>query len=112
LLAYALRLPVVSLDLFAPCQAILVFVDLDAQPQTSENVLRQCFRLSGAEARLAKKLATGKTVDAAAEELGISRDTARHELKSVFAKLGVHRQAELVALIGRLLEGPTSHHCA
>jgi hypothetical protein len=35
----------------------------------------------------------------AARELKISRETARNQLKSVFAKTDTHRQSELVALI-------------
>jgi hypothetical protein len=35
----------------------------------------------------------------AARELEISRETARNQLKSVFAKTDTHRQSELVALL-------------
>ncbi|MGI8568738.1 MAG: helix-turn-helix transcriptional regulator, partial [Methylocella sp.] len=35
----------------------------------------------------------------AARELNISRETARNQLKAVFAKTGTHRQSELVALL-------------
>jgi DNA-binding CsgD family transcriptional regulator len=104
LLAYATRLAAVSQDLFAPCQAILVLVDMDGRVQPPEAVLRQVFRLSAAEARLARGLAAGRSLDSLAEELAITKDTARHELKSVFAKLDVHRQSELVALLARLLQ--------
>jgi DNA-binding NarL/FixJ family response regulator len=38
------------------------------------------------------------SVPAAAHELKISRETARNQLKSVFAKTDTHRQSELVAL--------------
>ena len=99
LIAYATRLVEISQNIFAPCQAILVIYDLDARSQPPEAALRQCFGLSAAEARLAGGLAAGKTLDELAEELAITKETARHELKSVFAKLEVHRQSELVALL-------------
>jgi DNA-binding CsgD family transcriptional regulator len=102
-LAYAMQLMGISRELFAPCQAVVVLVDLDARAEPPEAVLRQCFGLSAAEARLAKGLAAGRNLDTLAEELAITKDTARHELKSVFAKLDVHRQSELVALLARLL---------
>jgi DNA-binding CsgD family transcriptional regulator/PAS domain-containing protein len=103
LIAFATRLAEVSQNLFAPCQTILVIYDLNARPQPAEATLRHCFGLSGAEARLASALAVGNTLDDAAEELRITKETARHELKSVFAKLNVHRQSQLVALLARLL---------
>jgi DNA-binding CsgD family transcriptional regulator len=38
----------------------------------------------------------------AAEELGVARDTARNQLKAIFAKTGAHRQSELVELLTKL----------
>jgi DNA-binding CsgD family transcriptional regulator len=35
----------------------------------------------------------------AARELKIARETARNQLKAVFAKTNTHRQSELVALL-------------
>jgi DNA-binding CsgD family transcriptional regulator len=103
LLASALRLSAISQDVFALRQVILKFIDLDVHPQPSEIVLCRYFALSAAEARLAKGIATGKSLDVLANELAITTQTARHELKSVFAKLNVHRQPELVALLSMLL---------
>lgn len=57
------------------------------------------WRLTRAEAILATRLAEGLTVQEAAEQLGISANTARSQLKAVFAKVGVQRQSQLVALI-------------
>jgi DNA-binding CsgD family transcriptional regulator len=99
LLASALRLSTISQDVFARRQAILKFISLDERQKPSQSVLRRCFALSAAEARLASGLADGKRLDVLADELAITRGTARQELKSVFAKLNVHRQPELVALL-------------
>jgi len=52
-----------------------------------------------AEATLALKLANGHSLDDAAELLNIRRNTARAHLRSIFAKSGVTRQAELVRVI-------------
>jgi DNA-binding CsgD family transcriptional regulator len=102
LLVSAMRLSEISQGVFARCQAVLIFFDLDRHARPSEAVLRECFGLSAAEARLAIGLATGESLQALAEQLKISKQTARHELKSVFAKLNVHRQSELVALLSLL----------
>eukprot|EP01037_Dinobryon_pediforme_P008054 gene8054-8131_t len=69
-----------------------------ADPQT----LRDLFALTPAEARLAVALARGSTLVDAAQAIGIAHNTAKAQLRSVFAKTGVHRQAQLVALIGSL----------
>lgn len=45
----------------------------------------------------------GERLDHAAEQLGIRVGTARNHLKSIFAKTGTSRQAQLVRL---LLSGP------
>ena len=103
LLVFALRVSAISKDLFSRRQIILKFIDLDVHPQPSESVLCRYFALSAAEARLAKGIATGKSLDVLANELNITTQTARQELKAVFAKLKVHRQPELVALLSLLL---------
>jgi DNA-binding CsgD family transcriptional regulator len=54
------------------------------------------------EARLASPIASGISPERAAEDLGIARETARNQLKSIFAKADTHRQGELVALLSRL----------
>jgi DNA-binding NarL/FixJ family response regulator len=55
--------------------------------------------------KLAMQLAAGEPLEAAAAALGVTKGTARIQLKTVFAKLDVHRQSELVALLARLLNG-------
>jgi len=65
----------------------------------SEEALVAFFGLSPAEARLTQQLALGQAVEAAAQALGISRNTAKTQLKKVFAKVGVKRQPELVQAI-------------
>jgi DNA-binding CsgD family transcriptional regulator len=110
LLASAIRLSEISQSVFARCQTVLLFFDLERHGQPSEAVLRQCFGLSAAEARLAMGLASGESLKALAEQLRITKETARHELKSVFAKLDVHRQPELVALLSLLPKLAASPH--
>ena len=68
----------------------------------SPQVLRDLFGLTPAEARLAAVLAGGETLVNAARLIGIAHNTAKVQLRSVFAKTGVHRQAQLVSLIAHL----------
>jgi DNA-binding CsgD family transcriptional regulator len=50
---------------------------------------------------LATALARGLSLDEAAVELGIARNTARAHLRAIFAKTGATRQAGLVRLVLR-----------
>ena len=62
-------------------------------------ILAKAFHLTPSEGKLACIIARGAPPDIAARELKISRETARNQLKSVFAKTDTHRQSELVALL-------------
>jgi len=82
--------------------SLLTVIPLGSKPRLDMALLARVFRLTRAEAKLASALAGGKSIEEAAEELTISRETARNQLKSVFAKTAVHRQSELVALLSQL----------
>jgi DNA-binding CsgD family transcriptional regulator len=84
---------------------LVIVLDPEHAPLLNEHALQRAFRITAAEAALAGRLASGLTVAQAAAELEISRNTARSQLKSVFAKVGVHTQAQLVH---RILSGPVS----
>lgn len=82
--------------------AVALFVAGGAQQkQVSPELVQKLFGLTRAEAALAAELARGCSLDAAAEAQGIARNTARAHLRSIFAKTGVGRQAELVQLLLR-----------
>jgi DNA-binding CsgD family transcriptional regulator len=104
-LAYPVKLAAMSADALTACQAVLVLVDPDTRPHPPQAALRSAFGLTAAEARLAIKLAAGEPLETAADALGVTKGTARVQLKAVFAKLGLHRQSELVAIMARLLSG-------
>lgn len=87
---------------FLGARAILILSDLGPKPSPDSSVISQAFGLTPAEARLASLIATGVSPERAAEELGIARETARNQLKAVFAKTSTHRQSELAALLSRL----------
>jgi DNA-binding CsgD family transcriptional regulator len=84
--------------------SVLVCVaDLEAQLSLPERQLRDIFGLTPAETRLALALLKGADLREAAQSFGISRDTARNQLTSIFAKTDVNRQTELIQLMMRLL---------
>ena len=62
-------------------------------------ILAKTFQLTAREAKLASVMARGTPLQIAARELEIPWQTARNQLKSVFAKTYTHSQSELVALL-------------
>ena len=87
---------------FLGARAILIFSGFDEGEAEQSAMLRQAFQLTPSEARLALRLAGGKSLEEAAQEMAIAQETARSHLKSVFRKTSTHRQGELIALVGRL----------
>lgn len=82
--------------------AVLVLIQDSALPvETTESELRQLYGLTTAEARLSNLLMEGAAIEECCEQLGIRRTTARMHLRNIFAKTGVRRQSELVALLLR-----------
>ena len=83
--------------------ALLLVADTEARTEAaSPALLRDAFGLTKAEAGVAARAANGEGVPALAASLDISPGTARLHLHRVFEKTGVHRQAELAAVLGRL----------
>lgn len=82
----------------SPSAAIFIS-DPDLQESTSHQVLGELFGLTPAESNLATLLARGLSLAEVSQEQGISQHTARAQLKSIFSKTGVSRQAELVRLV-------------
>jgi DNA-binding CsgD family transcriptional regulator/PAS domain-containing protein len=76
---------------------IALLVEVPAPPLPLE-AMAAAFRLSPAEARLWAALADGKRLADIAAEHGVSVNTARVQLRSLFQKTGVHRQADLLRL--------------
>lgn len=82
------------------CPSVVVFIsDPELQPETSQQMITRLFGFTPAEATLAMLLTKGLSMAEASEHLSISQHTARAQLKSIFSKTGVSRQAELVRLI-------------
>jgi DNA-binding CsgD family transcriptional regulator len=93
-------------DLFLAASAIAVLIERDRSPgysRPSARTIAPLFGLTEREAEVACLRAEGLEFPAISSLLGISPDTARTYLKFAYDKIGVSRQAELSALITRLL---------
>lgn len=90
---------------FARPQPVIALLISDPAQRNSGGLghLRQLYRLTPAETRLADALVSGVNLKLAADAAGMTYETARWYLKVLFQKTGTRRQAELVArLMGDL----------
>ncbi len=68
-------------------------------------LLRLLFDLTPAEARLARLIAQGRTIAEAALACGVQTNTARTQLKAIYAKTGFVRQSDLAVALASLGTG-------
>lgn len=64
--------------------------------------MRESFGLTAAEVRLAMKLRDGRALREAAEELEVSVNTVRNQLRAIFDKMGLNRQSDLIRALTEL----------
>jgi DNA-binding CsgD family transcriptional regulator len=88
-------------DIFGSSSAILIITPIDATAPPSVGLLQALFDLTPAEARVAARLSAGDTIQTLAEALEVSPQTIRAQLRSIFAKTGIGRQADLINLLAR-----------
>ena len=91
--------PSLPLGFGAPVSTALVFIrDLEA-PTVAQDILKDLFGLTPAQAAVAARVAVGEDLDHIAVTMRISLYTVRDHLKMIFAKTGTARQSQLVALL-------------
>jgi DNA-binding CsgD family transcriptional regulator len=103
LLIYPMGLSGLTDSPLSAFHAILVIADTDATRSVHVSTLRRAFDFTEAEARLAAAMADGQDLATFATAKGITKETARNQLKALFAKTGVRRQAELTSLLSTLI---------
>lgn len=86
-------------EIFTGAAGILIVTPLKPQAAPDAAVLQGLFDLTPAEARVARGIGEGLTVEAIAEAFGLSRETIRSQLKAVLGKTGAGRQADLVGML-------------
>lgn len=85
--------------LFPLPAAVLTLTPIGTVSAPPPSLLQALFGLTPAESRLAQGLAEGRPLDALSEQWGVSRETLRTQLRSIFAKTGTNRQAELASIL-------------
>lgn len=84
-------------------QCVLILTAGDKQADSGLNAVLKSFGLTAAEQRLVHGLLQGSTLVGVANHLDVSIETVRSQLKSVHAKVGVHRQSDLVRLLSQYM---------
>ena len=91
-------------DLFTGAAVLLYVTTVSRHSALPAALLQALFDLKPAEARVARLIGSGSTVGEAAQLLDVKGDTIRAQLKSIFAKTGARRQAELVTIVASQLQ--------
>lgn len=102
----------------APARALPGLADLPALKQEGEAYalvfpaaseagrlwasLSDSFGLTPAEVRLARKLRDGRSLQEASDELSVSVNTVRNQLRAIFDKMGLNRQSDLIRALTEL----------
>jgi DNA-binding CsgD family transcriptional regulator len=79
--------------------AIVVANDPEQQTWSGIETVARSYGLTAGEGRLLKAIVEGDGIEAAAKQLGISRDTAKTHLQRIFQKTLTSRQGELIRLV-------------
>jgi DNA-binding CsgD family transcriptional regulator len=93
------------LDAKRPIRAVVFAGDPAHGVGPTNDTLRVLFGLTPAECRVAILLADGHSPATIAEMVGVSRNTLKTQMSSIYGKTGTSRQAQLVRL---LLQLPTT----
>lgn len=92
-------------DIFGHSYALLIITPITSRRSPPVELLRSLFDLTPSEARVARGLAMGESLDEIAASGEVSRNTVRSQLQQVLAKMGCSRQAEVTALMANIAVG-------
>jgi DNA-binding CsgD family transcriptional regulator len=79
--------------------AVAFVIDPLRQHRPTQEVLRVLYGLTPAECRVALLLGDGHAPRKVAGMVGVTQNTVRSQIKSIFSKTGVRRQGELIRLL-------------
>lgn len=90
-------------DIFAKGYAVLVLNPVGDRAKPSTELLRSLFDLTAAEAKVARALGAGASVEQIAEDGGVSVNTVRTQVRKIMEKTGGKRLPEVVSLVSNLV---------
>jgi DNA-binding CsgD family transcriptional regulator len=89
-------------DVFTRSAGILMMTPVVRPNAPPIELIQSLFDLTAAEARVARGLAAGDTVEHIATAGGVSTNTVRTQVRGVLEKTGSQRQADVIALLAGL----------
>jgi len=99
MVAHVVPIRLSARDIFVRCAAVLVLTPVTLPQAPPVELVQSLFDLTPAEARVARGLASGKTVDDIAADGGNTANTIRTHVRGVLEKTGCNRQVDVVALL-------------
>jgi DNA-binding CsgD family transcriptional regulator len=108
MVAHVIPIRLSARDIFLRCFAVLALTPVTRPEAPPVELVQSLFDLTPAEARVARSLASGKTVEAIATEGGVSLNTVRTHVRGVLEKTGCERQVEVVALLNGIARPRTA----
>lgn len=92
---------------FAP--RVLVLIRVDDAPNVAPSLLSALFGLTKAEAAVVNAVLAGRSRNEIASDRRVSLGTVQSQLKTIFRKVGVTREVDLVAKLGWLSTSTLVH---
>ena len=86
-------------DVFSRASVVVFVTPVVVSDVPTAEVIQGLFDLTPTEARVARALGRGETVAEIADGNGVAQPTVRNQIREIFAKTGVNRQADLVGLL-------------
>ena len=97
--------PAHAAEQLAGVNMVVFIFDPEDKAVNAVKLFVSAYDLTPAEATLAHELARGTTLDEYAAQRGVTRNTAKWHLQSIFEKTETSRQTELVSLLLRSVAG-------
>ncbi|MGH8595405.1 MAG: helix-turn-helix transcriptional regulator [Gammaproteobacteria bacterium] len=99
MVAHVVPIRLSARDIVVRCAAVFVLTPVTLPQAPPVELVQSLFDLTPAEARVARGLASGKTVEDIATDGGTSTNTIRTHVRGVLEKTGCNRQVDIVALL-------------
>jgi DNA-binding CsgD family transcriptional regulator len=109
MVAHVIPVRLSARDVFVLASGVLALTPVTAPEAPPVELVQSLFDLTPAEARVARQLAAGQTVEAIATDSGVSVTTVRTHVRGVLEKTGCHRQGEVVALLSGIAPPQRPH---